>query len=174
MFHVRDNANWYWWNVGGWENTQHAIEKSVDGSKSIIGREVPGRIETGRWYDLRVEVQGPRIRCYLDGVLVHDVVERGSETLFASASRDAGDGDVILKVVNAGTVDRDVEIGLEGADRIAAEAEGEILAGDPGAVNNLQGPERAAPKRFRIRDAGSRFTHSFPANSVSVIRLKGR
>src|SRR5262249_54427659 len=46
MFRVRDDANWTWWNVGGWNNTQHAIERCVDGAKSILGSEVPGRIET--------------------------------------------------------------------------------------------------------------------------------
>jgi hypothetical protein len=26
----------------------------------------------GRWYELKVEVQGPQIRCYIDGTLVFD------------------------------------------------------------------------------------------------------
>ena len=172
MFHVRDNANWYWWNVGGWENTRHAIEKSIGGSKSIISPEVPGHIETGRWYDLRVEVQGPRIRCYLDGKLVHDVVEQGNPTLFASSSRDNSNGDVILKVVNAGATDREVEVDLQGVESIRREARGEVLVGNPADVNSLDAPTRVAPKPLRIRNAGRTFRHPFPAQSVSVIRLK--
>jgi alpha-L-arabinofuranosidase len=173
MFRVQDDANWYWWNVGGWNNTQHAIEHSVGGAKSIAGEVIPGRIETGRWYDLRVEVQGPRIRCYLDGTLVHDVVERAPLSLFASANRDTN-GDVILKVVNAGTTDRDVEIDLQGVSGVAREAAGEILVGNPAEVNSLETPERVAPKPLRLRDVRPRFTHPFPAQSVSVIRVKTR
>jgi hypothetical protein len=172
MFHVRDDANWYWWNVGGWNNTQHAIEKSEGGSKSIIGEVVPGRIETGRWYDLQVEVEGSRIRCYLDGMLIHDVVEQGAPTLFASGSRDGSTGDIILKVVNAGASDREVEIDLQGVSGLAREATGEILVGDPEDVNSLEAPERVAPKPLRIADVRARFTHRFPASSVSVFRLK--
>jgi hypothetical protein len=54
-----------WWNLGGWGNTQHALE--VPGSSSPP---VPGKIDTGRWYDIRIEVQGPTVKCYLDGKLV--------------------------------------------------------------------------------------------------------
>lgn len=174
LFRVRDDANWYWWNVGGWGNTRHAIEKSDGGAKSIITPEVPGRIETGRWYDLRVEAQGNRIRCYLDGMLVHDVVEQGSPTLFASANRDAASGEVILKVVNAGTTDLEVELDLQGVRGVAPEAAGEILVGDPADVNTLDDPQRAAPKRLRIAGARPRFTQRFPASSVSVFRVKVR
>ncbi len=38
----------------------------------VGGQGVPGRIETGRWYDIRIETAGGRIRCYLDGKLIHD------------------------------------------------------------------------------------------------------
>ena len=121
-----------------------------------------------------MEVQGPRVRCYLDGKLVHDVVEQGNPTLFASSSRDNSTGDVILKVVNAGTTDREVEINLEGVESIQREAKGEVLAGNPADVNSLDAPTRVAPKPLRIRDAGRTFRHPFPAQSVSVIRLKTR
>jgi alpha-L-arabinofuranosidase len=35
MFHVRDDDNWYWWNIGGWGNTRHAVERSIGGSKLL-------------------------------------------------------------------------------------------------------------------------------------------
>jgi Alpha-L-arabinofuranosidase C-terminus. len=66
MFRVRDDDHWYWWNLGGWGNSKHAVEQCIAGGKSIVSSEVPGSIETGRWYDIRIEVQGTRIRCYLD------------------------------------------------------------------------------------------------------------
>ena len=34
---------------------------------------MPSRIETGRWYDLKVEVQGRHVTCYLDGKVMHRV-----------------------------------------------------------------------------------------------------
>lgn len=56
-----------WWNIGGWGNTQHALE--APGFSTIA---VAGSIETGRWYDIRVQLWGSDVRCYLDGVLIHD------------------------------------------------------------------------------------------------------
>lgn len=56
-----------WWNIGGWGDTQHAIEYP-----GISVPAVAGAIVTGVWYDIRVEVQGLYVRCYLNGALVHD------------------------------------------------------------------------------------------------------
>jgi hypothetical protein len=53
------------WNLGGWENTGHNFE-----SPGVISQRVGGRIETGRWYDIRLEVRGTTVRGYLDGRLV--------------------------------------------------------------------------------------------------------
>ncbi|MFC1805591.1 family 16 glycoside hydrolase, partial [Planctomycetota bacterium] len=69
LFRVKDHAHFYWWNVAGWGNSRHAVEtrpQRVFDSK-------PGRVQTGRWYDIRIVVQGPSIKCYLDGKLVHDI-----------------------------------------------------------------------------------------------------
>ena len=55
-----------WWNIGGWGNTRHAIE-----APGISADPVPGSIETGRWYDIKVELRGNRIRTFLDGQLIH-------------------------------------------------------------------------------------------------------
>jgi hypothetical protein len=52
------------------------VERAAGGARSRVGSGVPGSIESGRWYDLRVELEGPRIQCYLDGTLVHDLEER--------------------------------------------------------------------------------------------------
>ena len=42
-----------WWNIGGWGNREHGLE--VPGLPST---HVPGSVETGRWYDIRVEIKG--------------------------------------------------------------------------------------------------------------------
>jgi BNR repeat-containing family member/Domain of Unknown Function (DUF1080) len=54
-----------WWNLGGWGNTAHGLEFPGGSAPHV-----PGKIETGRWYDIRVEVRGPTVKCYLDGKLV--------------------------------------------------------------------------------------------------------
>jgi alpha-L-arabinofuranosidase len=74
LFRVRDVDNWYWWNhrrLGQHEPRRRAEHRRQQKHASACPQ-VPGRIETGRWYDIRIEVQGTRIRCFLDGQLIHD------------------------------------------------------------------------------------------------------
>ena len=68
LFRVQDPQHFYWWNIGGWGNSRHAVETRP----RRVFPAVRGWIETGRWYRIRIVVQGDRIRCYLDGKLVHD------------------------------------------------------------------------------------------------------
>jgi serine/threonine protein kinase/DNA/RNA endonuclease YhcR with UshA esterase domain len=67
LFHINEDGDRVWWNIGGWRNTQHAIElgETLDPKR--------GNIETGRWYDIKVELRGTRVKCWLDGKLVHGV-----------------------------------------------------------------------------------------------------
>jgi len=41
-------------------------DKVIDATKAGV----VGKIETNRWYDIRIEVQGPSVKAYLDGKLV--------------------------------------------------------------------------------------------------------
>jgi hypothetical protein len=65
LFHMATEDTKSQWNLGGWDNTKHGLQ--VPG---IPLTQVEGKIETGRWYDIRVELQGPTVKCYLDGKLV--------------------------------------------------------------------------------------------------------
>jgi alpha-L-arabinofuranosidase len=69
MFHVRDVNNYLWFNVGGWDNSRTAIEQAVDGEKSELGNS-EFTVETNKWYDIRVEVKGRDIKCYVDDKLI--------------------------------------------------------------------------------------------------------
>jgi alpha-L-arabinofuranosidase len=172
MFRARDDANWYWWNVGGWNNSQHAIERSEAGAKRIIGEPVPGRIETGRWYDIRIQLEGPRIRCYLDGKLVHDVEERPQPSLVAGASRVDRTGEIILKVVNLGGEPRATQVRLEGLRNSRLAGRALVLSGRPEDENSLAQPNRVAPAATEIRVSGPVFARTFPAHSVTVLTLR--
>ena len=171
MFHVRDDANWLWWNLGGWGNTRHAIEHCTAGTKRPLGESVSGHIETGRWYDIRIELSGPRIRCYLDGRLVHDATHLQMKPLCAVASRANATGEVILKVANAWQGPCATEIELAGLARLPGTAQATVLtSANADDENSLDEPTKVAPRTQSI-PAGAKFRHTFPANSVTVIRI---
>lgn len=39
----------------------------------MVYNQIDGSVAEDRWYDIRVVVQGPSIKCYLDGKLIHEV-----------------------------------------------------------------------------------------------------
>lgn len=71
LFRVRDMDHFYWWNVGGWRNAEHGIEKEVAGKRVVVERQ-KGSVASNVWHRLRIRVEGRRIRCYLNDELVHD------------------------------------------------------------------------------------------------------
>jgi alpha-L-arabinofuranosidase len=175
MFRVRDDDNWYWWNIGGWGNTRHAVERSIGGSKMLACPQVAGSIETGRWYDIRIEVQGARIRCYLDGQLIHDFEDAPMPALYATASRRERTREIILKVVNVSDRAQETEVRLSGARRLASRAKVITLTSDsPDDENSLENPTRVAPVERAFEGVAPSFRYTFPPHSLTVMVLKER
>jgi alpha-L-arabinofuranosidase len=172
MFGRKGNET-YWWNLGGWGNTRHALEQSVAGSQTPVGNSVEGRIETDRWYDLKVELAANRIRCYLDGKLIHDETAKPIAKLFALAGRDEEKNELVLKVINTAPNDTQVSISLKGVPGLQPEAKGSVLRSARLSDNNsLENPESVVPTPIQTPIAGNRFTYNFPSNSLTVLRLK--
>ena len=169
MFHIADDEDRNWWNIGGWNNTQHGIElgETMDGKR--------GSVETGRWYDLKVEIKGHGVKCWLDGKLIHDIKGDVSVTrgMFASAVHDSKTGDMIVKVVNCAATPTLTEINLNGANNLAASAEAIVLTSESAKdENTLEEPTKVSPKNTTIKISGNKIKHAFPGNSLTVIRIK--
>ena len=175
-FHVKDNDNLVWWNVGGWGNTYTALQLFHGGAAREAGR-APVTVETGRWYDVKIELAGRQIRCYLDGKLVSEATDTPPlppAPLYAAASRDTKSGDILLKVVNTSADAQPLAIDLTGARNVGGTATATVLSGDPSDMNSVDAPEKVAPQVTTLTGVGAAFTHTFPAHSVTVLRLKAR
>jgi alpha-L-arabinofuranosidase len=139
----------------------------------LVGQDVPGSIETGRWYDIRIEVSGKTIKCYLDGKLIHDVTPPVLKSLYASASRTKNTGEVILKVVNTSKSELSTDIKLNGVKTIQGPARTTVLTSEnPADENSLTEPTKVAPTAKTISVSAPSFQHAFPGNSVTILRLK--
>jgi alpha-N-arabinofuranosidase len=77
MFRVADPGRFYWANIGGWGNREHAFQKNG----GAMGKHVAGTIEKGKWYKVRVRCEGARIQAFLDGQLVLDETDAGGPIL---------------------------------------------------------------------------------------------
>ena len=155
-----------WWNIGGWGNKQHGIE--MPGYESA---KVDGSVETGRWYDIKVELKGSTVKCYLDGKLIHEVKKGAGKTLCASSTL-THDGEVILKVVNASSAAQTVDVKLDGAKSVSKKAKAIVLTSpNPMEENSLEEPRKVVPIEATLDNAAASFTRVFPGNSVTVLRL---
>jgi alpha-L-arabinofuranosidase len=167
----RKDRDRYWWNLGGWGNSQHAIEFN----QTPIGRPVRGQIETNRWYDIKVELNSRHIRCYFDGHLVHDATAPSTQRFFAVAGRESRSGDVIIKAINSGAEAISATLNLRGVDRVAPSALVTLLQSAGLSDNNsLDEPTKVVPVKSTIDKAGTTFSHNFAPNSLTVLRLKTR
>jgi len=166
-------TQYYWWNLGGWGNTQTAIEKGAGSSKSILGKGVPMTIDTNKWYDIRIELKGGAIRCFLNNKLIQDVKVPGApETFFAHAGRGA-DGSVIVKAVNLSPEARTVRVVLNQAPALEPTAVAEVLSGsDVSAENSFQKKDNVTPHLVTVTGVSSDFPLTLEPHSVTVLRLK--
>ncbi|WP_217180404.1 alpha-L-arabinofuranosidase C-terminal domain-containing protein [Streptomyces sp. AC495_CC817] len=171
-FGVKDTGNYYWWNLGGWNNTTSAVEQAVDGGKSSLISK-PGTIETGRTYDVEVEVRGRQVTLLLDGKEWGSFTDdKPAEPFRQVVTRDARTGDLILKVVNAQGVAARAAIDLGGAN-VRSTAAVTTLTAAPDAVNT-ETATPVAPVKSTFSGVAAKFGYTFPANSVTFLRIKKR
>ncbi len=169
MFRIGSNEDRNWWNIGGWGNTSDGIEAggTLDSK--------PSHIEIDRWYDLKVTVSGKNVKCWLDGVLIHDVdfdVNTKVTSLYSVAATDEKTGDLIVKVVNANTQSLETEITLNGA-KVTGQGTVTVLTSEGGRdENTLAEPTKVSPKTETVNFSGTDLKRSFPGNSLTVLRLQ--
>ncbi|GAA4889688.1 alpha-L-arabinofuranosidase C-terminal domain-containing protein [Streptomyces coeruleoprunus] len=169
-FGVRDTGNYYWWNLGGWNNTRSAVEKSADGAKQTL-MEKATTVETGRTYDLRVQVRGRQVTLFLDGQVWGGFTDDASAEPFRQVvTRDDATGELIVKVVNAQAAPARTRVDL-GVAPLGGTARTTVLQGDPEAVNTVD-DRPVQPRHGTLEGIGRTFTHTFPAYSVTFLRIK--
>ncbi len=168
LFHNAYDQDRTAWNLGGWENKYYALVLAdADDRKD-------GSIETGRWYDVRVQLDGDRVRGWLDEKLVHDYrpAQLTTRAIYASATRDEAAREIILKVVNTAAGPTETTIALEGVARFSGPARAIVLTSEkPTDENSLAEPRKVAPRTEEFALSGPRFTRAFPGNSLTILRI---
>jgi alpha-L-arabinofuranosidase len=162
-FGVKDTGNYYWWNLGGWNNSKSVVEKAVNGGKTNV-IEKNTVIETGREYDIRIEVTGRTAKLYLDNVLWGTMDDSQADPVYSVVTKDTKTGDTIVKVVNTTADKTPVDIKMAGAANISTTAAVTTLTQSADGQN-------LAPASSTFNGAGTAFTYEFYPKSVTFIRL---
>ncbi len=172
VFNYTDANNYFWLNLGGWGNTQHGIERISGGGKSQIETK-PGKIETGRWYDVTFQMAGDSLKCWLDQELVFDTVLKGDVLpgVFTSATIDEPADELIVKIVNTQQEATTAKLNIsnfpvKGAKLIR------LRANDGMDENTLQQPTTIYPTYHELSPKGNEVEVELAAHSLNIIRLK--
>ncbi len=176
MWHAANDENYRWWNIGGWNNTITRCEAAVDGSRSGYGASAPFNVETGRWYNLRLEVSGHQIHGYIDDKLVLEATDEQNPAVntpkaFASSTYMTENHDVIVKVVNAGSQPLETDINLQGAGKVGPNGTAFVIMGELQDVNSIEEPTKVAVKEEAITNVSAAFKHTFPPHSFTLLKF---
>ncbi|MBO4906262.1 MAG: carbohydrate binding domain-containing protein [Bacteroidaceae bacterium] len=170
VFGYADDQNYLWWNLGGWGNSQHAVEQTVNGSRNTIAA-ARGQLEEGRLYDVRIEVDGVNIRCLLDGQLIHEFTLAEQRSLYAATSIDEPNGTLLVKLVNptASFLPTDIQLSniqVEGGSAV-------VLTSASGMdENSMRQPRHVVPIEKELEDVQPcGFNYIVPPFSLNILRL---
>lgn len=172
VFNYKDKDNYCWLNLGGWGNTQHGLEQVVDGGKGQTAT-VAGKIETGKWYDVRVEVDGDSVCCFLDGKQIIAAKLKGvtTEGIYSNAQYEEKSGEMIVKVVNNGHYATSADVNISHFP--VSEARLIRLSSAKGNdENTLDVPTNIVPQEHLLSPAGNTIHVDIPAYSLNIIRIK--
>jgi len=166
-FGYKDANNYYWLNIAGWSNSQHAIEKVTDGTKSVLFA-TTGSINSNQWYEIRIVVTKDDVKCYLDTTLLFDMpVNPGPFT--ASVTEDIEANDLILKMVNSGSTAITASVNIAGMT-VNQTVPVTVLTGNKSSRNSLASPELIKPTVSNVT-INNAFEYTLPAYSFHIVRI---
>jgi alpha-L-arabinofuranosidase len=94
--------------------------------------------------------------------------------LLTSVTRDSKTGAVFVKHVNPEATPQTVRIELKGLRSIAPTATAIGLSADPTELNSVDAPTKVVPVTRSVGGIAPSFTYTFPAHSITVLRLDTR
>lgn len=144
MFDYQDSNNYIWWNIGGWTNSKHGVEKCENGSKTTVAS-ASGSIETGRWYDIEIRKEGSMVTCLLDGQEVHKFTLASQRAIYQSLQMTADGSAMLLKVVNPHGTARRLTVDGRNMTLLGVRTEYSLKAESGLAENTMDAPFNVAP-----------------------------
>jgi alpha-L-arabinofuranosidase len=167
MFHTPDIDNPTWWNIGGWGDTEHSLQGG-----DLPENHVRGSIETGRWYDIRVELRGGNVKAFLDGKLIHEADLKPIATFYAAAGRDISAYELVVQMVNPFSEPMSVNIKLNGAGKLGSNAKLITLSNaSSDAENTFDKPDAVAPETGEFTGVAPEFACTLPPYSLTTFRI---
>ncbi len=174
-FLIQDEDNCFYWNIGGWSNTQTALQRIENGVKtgSINGTVTDFTVQEGVTYEIKIVVDGTNIKGYIDDVLQfdYDAVSDSNAEAYQVVSTDES-GDIIIKLVNVTENDRTFAIDISNAENIGSTATVYQVSGQSLSDENILGEEETCEMvEFTVDGISEQFNYTVPQYSATIIRI---
>lgn len=159
-------------NIGGWGNQTTAFQRMVGADMPQIPNNIAQQVETGRWYDIRIDIHGDSFTYSLDGKRMLEArIEQSRQ--YVVSGYDETTGEEVIKFVNATEKPFTAGIELTGAESVGRTGKAIVLtSGDPSDENSLDNPEKVVPEERVYKGFSERFTYTFDPWSFTVLRIK--
>ena len=108
---------------------------------------------------------------YIGDEIIESKLEGVDYKLFYSVTKSAGKKQLYIKLVNASSVARTLDIDLGGAPIAKSAKLVSLSASDTQATNTIDHPTRIVPVESNIADTGSLRRHAMPPYSIQVIQV---
>lgn len=170
IFNYQDSNNYLWWNIGGWGNTQDAVERCVNGGKTTIDPK-SFSVNNDQWYDLEVDVRDGQVTCKRDGETVHTFSLPVERSVYQSVQLDTLSNQLIVKLVNPYASARSVTVNLKNMEATAGTVQ-RLQSAFGTDENTMDEPNKVVPAKKQIV-SGSHdgvLTLDAPAYSLSIYR----
>jgi alpha-L-arabinofuranosidase len=171
-FSYDDPNNFIWWNLGGWSNSQHAIEQCMGGSKRTLTT-LSGSLRQGQTYHLRVVKEGGDVYCYVDNTLYHHITLPIARRLYTCAALNQAEDTLLVKLINLGQAQ---ETKLCFKDfQWAGQIEQQVLTSASGSdENSMTELNKIKPIESVFTpesEDNAAFSYSVPAYSLCILRI---
>lgn len=172
LFDYKDEQNYAWLNLGGWNNGQHAVEQCKNGTKTTFGA-TEGSLTTGKMYTVRIVKEGLHVVCYLDGKQIIDtnITSYADRVLYTSANIDDDKNMLYVKLVNPTGTAQTATLTFRNGQAVSGTAE--VLSAPYGTdENTVTNPYYIVPRTQTVSTNGDgSVTFQCAAFSVNVLRL---
>ncbi len=168
------NREGYLFNVGGWGNTQTAMEKIEGGATvGIVSEQLPFAVETNKWYDLKIVRSGQIISLWIDGKEFLKYKSVSPLHQFSVAGYDERSGELIIKVVNADETIWHPSVKIKNSSTLSPE--GEVITLSSANLkdeNSFEEPLKISPKSVKFSKFSKDFDFEFAPGSFTILRIK--
>ncbi|MCM1182864.1 MAG: alpha-L-arabinofuranosidase [Roseburia sp.] len=171
FFGEKDEKNRLLWEFGGWDNWDCNIVSLRAGRGSTISHRI-FHVEDME-YRLELEIDGRRIRTWVNGALYNDTVDRlpELEELYVTASVDSERDRTIVKAVNLTGEEKTALLSLDGAAKSRVTAT--FLKGHGlDETNTFERPDAVVPQAESLSVKENALSYTFAPHSVTILSFE--